>query len=99
VIVAYGPASALAAIAAGIEEEGVPFEALERAGAARELGREAAHAAPAGIGIGADVERVVVFLAAWGRAPYVELAPAQARLAGHVAGCLTSRRPLPSLEA
>jgi N-acetylmuramic acid 6-phosphate (MurNAc-6-P) etherase len=99
VILVLGPAAALRAIAAGIEEEGVPFDAAERTGDAAALGREAALAAPAGIGVGADAHRVVVCLAAHGRAPYVELAADRGRLAGHVAGRLTSRRPLPSLEA
>jgi hypothetical protein len=98
VIVLLGPAAVLQAAAAGIEEEGVPFEAVERAGPADDLGREAARTAPAGIGIGADSERVVVWLAAHGRGPYVVLPAGRARLAGHVAGRLTSRRPLPSLE-
>jgi hypothetical protein len=99
VIVVLGPRTALQAIGAGIEEEGVPFEAAERQGDAAALGREAALLAPAGIGVGADAGRVVVCLAAYAKGPYLELPTARARLAGHAAGRITSRRPLPSLEA
>jgi hypothetical protein len=98
VIVALAPAAMLVQIAAGIEEEGVPFEAIERSGGAFELAREAARGAPGGIGIGGDADRVVVCLAAWAHEPYLDLPATSARQAGHAAGRLTTRRPLAFME-
>lgn len=91
-IVAYVRAGARD-VAAGCEEEAVPVEVAERTGDAAALAREAARAAPSGIGIGGDDERMVVALATWPH-PYLEAPVGEARHIGQSAARLAARRPL-----
>jgi hypothetical protein len=93
VIVAYLSAGARD-VAAGCEEESVPLAVELHAGAAADLARAAARAAPAGIGIGGDDATLVIALATWPH-PYVSAPIGDARLIGHTAARLAARRPLP----
>ena len=81
-------------VAAGCEEESVPLQLEVRQGAAAILAREAARAAPAGIGIGGDATTLVIALATWPH-PYVSAPVAEARRIGQTAARLAARRPLP----
>lgn len=81
-------------VAAGCEEESVPVRMELRQGTAAQLAREAARAAPAGIGVGGDAATLVIALAGWPE-PYVTAPVAQARMVGHAAARLAARRPLP----
>lgn len=81
-------------VAAGCEEESVPLQLELRHGAPAALAREAARAAPVGIGIGGDETTLVIALATWPR-PYVSAPVADARRIGQTAARLAARRPLP----
>jgi hypothetical protein len=80
-------------LAAGCEEESVPARVERREGVAAELAREAARAAPAGIGVGGDAVTLVVALAGWPE-PYLTAPVGRARDVGHLAARLAARRPL-----
>ena len=83
-------------VAAGCEEESVPLRLEVREGTAAVLAREAARAAPGGVGVGGDRTTLVIALATWPQ-PYVSAPVASARLIGHAAARLAARRPLPFL--
>ncbi|HET6172909.1 MAG TPA: glycerol dehydratase reactivase beta/small subunit family protein [Gaiellales bacterium] len=88
------PESALAALRAGFEEEGVPL-AVERAeGTGHELGRAAAARALLGIGLGVDARRACVVLAAAPGSAYLEAPLSAARAFAQDCARIAGRRPL-----
>ncbi len=84
---------ALAAAAAGCEEEGVPSIAIEGTGTAAEHAREAARASGLGIGVGIGSEGACIALAA-SAGPYLAGGLAETRLIGQNAARIAARRPL-----
>ncbi len=81
-------------VAAGLEEEGVPFAISVEQADAMALGRRAATASPLGIGIGGDATRLVVVLAAAAGRAYLEGTVDDARQIGRQAARIAVRRPL-----
>ena len=86
--------AALAAAAAGCEEEGVPSIAIDGTGTAAERAREAARASGLGIGVGIGPEGACIALAAWA-GTYLAGGLAETRLIGQNAARIAVRRPLP----
>jgi hypothetical protein len=81
-------------LTAAFEEEGVPLVCEPSLGEVASLAREAASRSVFGLGVGGDVERLVLVLAAAPGCPYLESAAAQAREFGHAAARVAARRPL-----
>ena len=94
VVALLGHPAWAAPLAAGFEEEGVPLVVESAEGDALELARAAARRSLLGLGIGGDLDRLALVLAASSARAYLESPPADARSLGHAAARIAARRPL-----
>jgi hypothetical protein len=88
------PESALRALVAGFEEEGVPLAVERGEGSALALGRTAAARALLGLGLGVDAGGACAVLAAAPGAPYLRAQGAGLRAFAQDAARVAGRRPL-----